>query len=156
MNGLPTEARTGRQHQRYTAEGIRQVAVAIPIDPETKKVLIISSSKYANVWVLPKGGWESDETQEEAAKRETYEEAGVVGDITSFIGNDQDYTFDGKPKTYFWIYEIAVREIMPTWPEDRVRKRRWCTFDEAIEALTFKSFMQNALRKSSIAPPSQV
>ncbi|KAI9496974.1 hypothetical protein BDB00DRAFT_757454 [Zychaea mexicana] len=73
MNDLPP-ARTGRETQLYSADGVRQVAVAIPIDPSTNKVLVITSSKHANVWVLPKGGWENDETQEECAKRETYEE----------------------------------------------------------------------------------
>ncbi|KAI8144564.1 NUDIX hydrolase domain-like protein [Fennellomyces sp. T-0311] len=148
------EARTGRENQHYNTQGVRQVAVAIPIDPNTKKVLIISSSKHANVWVLPKGGWENDETQQECAKRETYEEAGVLGEITGFIGNYQDYTFKGKPKTYFWVYEMEVREVLQKWPECKYRERRWCTFDEAIEALSFKPFMQDALRKSSIAPSS--
>ncbi|MCI12140.1 nudix hydrolase 4, partial [Trifolium medium] len=30
---------------------------------------------------FPKGGWETDETMEQAALRETIEEAGVVGNI---------------------------------------------------------------------------
>lgn len=39
--------------------------------------LLISSHNTSDKWVLPKGGWEVDETEEEAAKRETFEEAGV-------------------------------------------------------------------------------
>ncbi|CDH49163.1 ddp1 protein [Lichtheimia corymbifera JMRC:FSU:9682] len=152
MNASLPDARVGREKQNYDAQGARQVAVAIPIKKETKQVLIITSSKYANVWVLPKGGWENDETQEEAAKRETYEEAGVLGDITGFIGNYMDYTFNGRPKSYFWVYELDVKQELPTWPEMRIRERRWCNFDEAMKALEFKPFMQQALLKSSIAP----
>lgn len=41
------------------------------------QVLLISSSKHPNEWILPKGGWESDETLIECALREADEEAGV-------------------------------------------------------------------------------
>lgn len=34
---------------------------------------MISSTKDASKWVFPKGGWELDETLEEAAERETLE-----------------------------------------------------------------------------------
>lgn len=37
-------------------------------------MLLVASSKNEGEWVLPKGGWENDETQEEAAARETWEE----------------------------------------------------------------------------------
>lgn len=40
-------------------------------------ILLISSHTTENKWVLPKGGWELDENEYEAAKRETFEEAGV-------------------------------------------------------------------------------
>ncbi|KAI8984109.1 hypothetical protein BDF20DRAFT_816651 [Mycotypha africana] len=68
------EARTGRDHQVYDENNVRQVTGTIAVDPKTNKVLIISSSKYEDVWVLPKGGWENDETKEQSAERETYEE----------------------------------------------------------------------------------
>ena len=42
-----------------------------------KSILLISSHHSHEEWVLPKGGWEIDETAEQAAKRETFEEAGV-------------------------------------------------------------------------------
>lgn len=42
-----------------------------------KSILLISSHHSQEEWVLPKGGWENDETAEQAAKRETFEEAGV-------------------------------------------------------------------------------
>lgn len=41
------------------------------------KFLLISSHKKKDKWVFPKGGWETDETESEAAIRECFEEAGV-------------------------------------------------------------------------------
>lgn len=40
-------------------------------------LLLITSSKNSNAWILPKGGWELDETAKECALREAEEEAGV-------------------------------------------------------------------------------
>jgi 8-oxo-dGTP pyrophosphatase MutT (NUDIX family) len=39
------------------------------------KVVLISSAKKK--WIVPKGGWEDDESAEQSAVREAYEEAGV-------------------------------------------------------------------------------
>lgn len=41
------------------------------------QVLLISSAKHESEWIVPKGGWETDETAEQCAKREADEEAGV-------------------------------------------------------------------------------
>lgn len=41
----------------------------------------ISSTDYCDFALLLKGGWENDETVEEAAVREAIEEAGVRGDL---------------------------------------------------------------------------
>lgn len=47
-------------------------------------MLLVASSKHDGEWVLPKGGWENDETQEEAAARETWEE-GTGKNATIFL-----------------------------------------------------------------------
>ena len=77
------EARVGRSKQRYDAGGIRLVAVCAAVR-KGKVVLISSRSKPE--WILPKGGWETDETAEEAARREAREEAGVDGTIGLALG----------------------------------------------------------------------
>jgi len=44
------------------------------------EVLLISAQKGSGMQ-FPKGGWEKDETMEQAALRETIEEAGVIGSV---------------------------------------------------------------------------
>ncbi|KAI8060093.1 NUDIX hydrolase domain-like protein [Gongronella butleri] len=144
-----SEARTGRDNQNYDAHSARQVAGCVAIDTKTQRVLLVKSSKHAHVWVLPKGGWEKDETIEEAAARETYEEGGVCGDIKGLIGEYMDYDKYEQPKTHFYFYEMHVTEILDQWPE--MRPRQWLTFDEALHTLRFKPNYQTILKRSSLA-----
>jgi diphosphoinositol-polyphosphate diphosphatase len=61
------ESRTGRDRQRFatdpvSGELLRLVTGTVPIMKDGKILLVSSSSKPE--WILPKGGWESDETCE--------------------------------------------------------------------------------------------
>lgn len=62
-----------------------------------KYVLCITSSRHPNKIVLPKGGWEFHESVEEAALRECWEEAGVIGTIDRFLIHQTD---SRPPKDY--------------------------------------------------------
>lgn len=61
-----------------TRKNCRLTTGCIPILPGGR-ILLISSTKSKKVFVLPKGGWEQDESLPVAALRETLEEAGVTG-----------------------------------------------------------------------------
>lgn len=75
-------SRNGRMSQRWYTDPqnqrvYRMVTGCVPI-VEGGKILFVSASRKPE-WILPKGGWESDEAMEESAIRESFEEAGVVG-----------------------------------------------------------------------------
>ena len=79
-----TVSRTGREAQRWatdphTGQLVRLTTGCVPIMRDGRILFCSSSRKEA--WILPKGGWESDETMEESALRETFEEAGVLGTL---------------------------------------------------------------------------
>jgi len=83
-SSLPADSRIGRDNQRFetcskTGHLIRLVAGTVPITNDGS-ILFVSAAKKRE-WILPKGGWELDETIEESALRETYEEAGVFGTL---------------------------------------------------------------------------
>ena len=79
-----TSSRQGRTLQRWlvhppTKELVRQVAGTIPITRDGRVVLVSASRKAE--WILPKGGWDNNESREECAARETFEEGGILGSL---------------------------------------------------------------------------
>lgn len=169
----PSEARVGRDLQRYNEEtGARMVAGCICLNESKDKLVMILSSSHEGRWVLPKGGIELDETDDFAvtAARETWEEAGVEGKITKKLPIVLDSRgkkapvikgeFDPHvmvPKTEFHFYEMIVDNLGTKWPESHKRDRRWCTYSEAkheltkskrpelIEALNFTSIIRDGI-----------
>uniref|UniRef100_A0A183IG74 Nudix hydrolase domain-containing protein n=1 Tax=Soboliphyme baturini TaxID=241478 RepID=A0A183IG74_9BILA len=49
-------------------------------------ILLVTSSRDPNTWVVPGGGIEKNESSMTAACREAFEEAGVRGLIVTFLG----------------------------------------------------------------------
>ncbi|XP_059448485.1 nudix hydrolase 17, mitochondrial-like [Corylus avellana] len=136
-------SRTGRELQRYNNLGCRQVVGCIPYRYKSNgcdenmsnelEVLVISSQKGQGL-TFPKGGWELDEsTMEEAASRESLEEAGVLGSIEcelgkwSFISKRHGTCYEGH------MFPLLVKEQLDPWPEKNVRRRLWMTAAEARE-----------------------
>lgn len=74
----------GRSEQVYNKSTFaRLVGGGVVLNKSHDKVLMISSTKHSDKWVLPKGGIEFDEANNFSlsALRETWEEAGVIGRI---------------------------------------------------------------------------
>ncbi|KAL0077773.1 NUDIX hydrolase domain-like protein [Phycomyces blakesleeanus] len=117
-------ARHGHGKDVVDDNEIRQVAGCLPIDPINKRILLISSRKTENAWVIPKGGWEEDETQEHAAMRETWEEAGIKGVIVRHLGVFAEMK-KKKAKAHHWIYELHIQKVTKKFPEKKKRERRW-------------------------------
>lgn len=119
-------------------------------------VLLIQSTRRGG-WVLPKGGWETDEaTAEDAACREAWEEAGIECKIQKDLGKILDKRQAGQltakaPKTSFQFYEVSVEKELVKWPEQHKRGRKWMSYSEAKEALTPRPELLDALNRSSIA-----
>ncbi|XP_059042495.1 diphosphoinositol polyphosphate phosphohydrolase 2 isoform X2 [Mustela lutreola] len=97
------------------------------------QVLLVSSSRYPDQWIVPGGGMEPEEEPGGAAVREVYEEAGVKGKLGRLLGIFENQ--DRKHRTY--VYVLTVTEILEDW-EDSVnigRKREWFKVEDAIKVL---------------------
>ncbi|KAL8550154.1 hypothetical protein ACS0TY_008831 [Phlomoides rotata] len=142
QNMVALVSRTGREMQRYNFHGRRQVVGCIPyrykdnhgtasmVDEEEIEVLLITSQRKGKGMLFPKGGWENDETIEDAALRETIEEAGVVGIVEHKLGK---WDFESKNDTSYegHMFPLLVEEQLEFWPEKDVRQRLWVSVREA-------------------------
>ncbi|KAF8903632.1 NUDIX hydrolase domain-like protein [Mucidula mucida] len=125
----------------------RIVCCAIPIARAAGKVLVVTSRKRPDSWVLPKGGWESSDVKlEDAASREALEEAGVRGTITRFV-----ITIPTPSATYHF-YELDVNSLEQEWMESHERRREWVDYAEAVRRLEWKKELSQGLKLSSLAP----
>ncbi|XP_010471414.1 PREDICTED: nudix hydrolase 21, chloroplastic-like [Camelina sativa] len=145
-------SRTGRDLQRYSTSGHRQVVGCVPYRYKKHgggeggeiEVLLISAQKKGKGMLLPKGGWEIDESIEEAALRETIEEAGVTGQLEESLGKWQ---YKSKRHTMVhdgYMFPLLVSQQFEKWPEADFRQRRWVSLSEAI-VLCQNSWMREAL-----------
>ncbi|KAG5229739.1 nudix hydrolase [Salix suchowensis] len=146
-------SRSGRHLQRYE-KGYRLVVGCIPYrykksqEPssvEELEVLVISAQNGQGM-LFPKGGWENDESMEEAAKRETEEEAGVIGVVGDKLG---PWHYQSKRSCIMhesYMYPLLVKEELDCWPERENRERRWVTINEARE-VCHNRWMREALEE---------
>lgn len=104
-------------------------------------------------WVLPKGGWETDETEVNAAKREAWEEAGIVIDIDYDLGEIPETRPPKKGssvKCVYRFYEATVLEESLNWPEADKRDRKWFSYADAKKELKDRPELREALDRSTI------
>lgn len=125
----------------------RRLAGCVPCrlikDSNIPELLLITSRRHPARLVFPKGGVKKGETPQEAALRETWEEAGVVGDLLTLLSSPHpDYSDDevftceegvsgeGGRRACRW-YLMRVCEVAEEWPEMGERKRHWMRMEEA-------------------------
>lgn len=96
------------------------------------RYLIVSAKRNPDHWVLPKGHIDPGETPEQAAKREVLEETGVEAKMIQFVGTGA-FEAGGEAVTVkFYLMQYVTQK-----GEGESRQKRWCTFQEALESLTF-------------------
>lgn len=139
----------------YGSQGERLVAGVVPLSTDKYYVLLIQSTRRGG-WVLPKGGWELDEaTAQDAAKREAWEEAGIICKISYDLGmisekRRADQLTTTAPKASYHFFEAVVEKQEAQWPEMHKRSRQWFTYTQAREALAPRPELLDALDRSTM------
>ncbi|XP_051890297.1 diphosphoinositol polyphosphate phosphohydrolase 1 isoform X1 [Mobula hypostoma] len=122
------------QTRTYDGDGFKKRAACLCFKSESEEeVLLVSSSRHPDKWIVPGGGMEPDEEPSVAAVREVCEEAGVKGTLGRLVGIFENQ--DRKHRTY--VYVLVITEVLEDW-EDSVnigRKREWFKIDDAIKVL---------------------
>jgi len=104
-------SRQGRDQQRWDKESdasswVRLTTGVVPITRDGRVVFVSSARKKE--WILPKGGWESDEELEQSALRESYEEAGLLGVLGPRL-SDVSFETRKSKKRRMEVLELAKR-----------------------------------------------
>lgn len=141
----------------YAESGERLVAGVVPLNESKTHVLMIQSTRRSG-WVLPKGGWESDEECTEAAQREAWEEAGIICTVDYDLGQiietrppKSKHSSKGpSTKSLYQFYQVTVTREENEWPEQHKRNRWWATYAEAREALRERPELLEALERCTI------
>jgi 8-oxo-dGTP pyrophosphatase MutT (NUDIX family) len=123
---ISRKARVGRQ------------CAAIPVqqDADGALVVMLVTSRDTGRWVVPKGWTAAKLTPAQAAAREAYEEAGVVGWIVSDTPLGR-YHYQKRLTPALTIpcdvdvYLLLVEQQLETWPEQKQRETCWFTPSEA-------------------------
>ncbi|KXJ09730.1 diphosphoinositol polyphosphate phosphohydrolase 2 [Exaiptasia diaphana] len=114
-------------------------------DEDEQEVLLVSSLRKPDKWVVPAGGIENGEEPHETATREVQEEAGVMGKLGRFLGIFQN----DLSRTKTWVFVLVVTDELETWEESRKgRKRSWFPIDTARDLLSAKPVQQRYLVKA--------
>ncbi|KAJ8016722.1 hypothetical protein DPEC_G00010280 [Dallia pectoralis] len=130
----------------YDGDGYKKRAACLCFRNESEEeVLLVSSSRDPDKWIVPGGGMEMEEEPYDAAVREVCEEAGVKGTLGRLLGIFENT--DRKHRTY--VYVLIVTEMLEDW-EDSVnigmlnigRKREWFKTDDASSVLQFHKPVQ--------------
>lgn len=115
-------------------------------------MLLIQSTRRKG-WVLPKGGWESDESCQESAVREAWEEAGISIQVDYDLGEIEEKRApksSSKDRSRYHFFQATVLSELEDWPERHKREREWFTYTQAIEALGSRPELQEALQRSTM------
>ena len=139
----------------YGPNGERLVAGVVPISANSSQVLVIQSTRRGG-WVLPKGGWETDEgSAQDAACREAWEEAGIVCRVQYDLGNISEprtatQMTPQAPKALYQFFQVSVEREEQNWPEMHKRSRQWLTYAQAAQAFQDRPELLEALNRSTI------
>ena len=120
----------------------------VRLDGREPQVLLVTARRNPRNWIFPKGHVEKGESPEQAALRETREEAGVSARLIGPAGI-LEYGFLGAKARVEYFLVLFTREAGP--PEDG-RQRMWCGLDEALDRLSYKNtrkLLRNAWKQLS-------
>jgi len=139
-----------KKQRTFDDQGYTQRAACVCVKNKNEtEVLLISSRKNQTNWIIPGGGIEEhDESPQEAAKREVYEEAGVRGRIDRFLGVFKDRNQLTN------VYIMIVDEELDDWSEKEKRLRKWFSVVDAKTELekykpTQGLYLNNLLLRSA-------
>jgi 8-oxo-dGTP pyrophosphatase MutT (NUDIX family) len=164
MNAAPRRREQGRAEVDTDKDGSVKERLqygALPfkrMGAEGLRVMLVTS-RDTKRWIIPKGWPMKDRKPHAAAKREAFEEAGVVGEIGKRpIGS---YSYNKRLKSdatvtcKVQVFALEVREELDLWPERHEREGRWFSPEEAAGAVEERELGDLIRRLPEIVEPGR-
>ncbi|HEY5798137.1 MAG TPA: NUDIX hydrolase [Bosea sp. (in: a-proteobacteria)] len=137
---------------------IRAQIAAMPVrrqDDGSTEILLVTS-RTTRRWIVPKGWPIKGMTAPEAAAREAFEEAGVVGRIVSEPAGR--YTYWKRMPDHFVLCEVTlylleVERRLDSWAEQHQRQSQWFRLEDAAD-LVDEPELATAIRNLPVALPA--
>jgi phosphohistidine phosphatase len=101
---------------------------------ETGVEILLTTSRRRGRWIIPKGVVDLGSTARESAGKEAYEEAGLLGDISTAPVGEYRYKKWGGTCTVS-VFLLEVHTVLENWPEADVRGREWMAADRAADSV---------------------
>lgn len=103
------------------------------------KVVLITSNSSGK-WIIPKGIVERHLSPAESAAKEAFEEAGVIGSVSSELLTEYEYDkWGGTCRVQ--VFPLEVSEVLETWDEMNSRSR------QIVPAVDAATMVKPALRE---------
>lgn len=132
-----------KQTRTYDKDGYRKRAACLCVrDPEESQILLVTSSRDNDHWIVPGGGVEPNEDPSDAAIRETEEEAGVRGVIKRRLGDFEVRDENKEKKHRTSVFVLEVTEELQQYEDSNSRGRRWFPIEEALRLLSIHKPVQ--------------
>jgi 8-oxo-dGTP pyrophosphatase MutT (NUDIX family) len=126
--------------------------IVVRTDQETPRILVITAKQSPQQWIFPKGHVEPGESPEEAARREVWEETGIRSRLLGYAGELEFTAEEGRILVKYYLVAFVEQT-----GHGEGRKARWCTYEEALQLLSFadartlltqaKPLLETSLRK---------
>ena len=125
------------------------VSQAAVVAIRSGKVCLITSSSGKR-WLVPKGNLQRGCDLRETAAREAWEEAGIIGRVTSRPLGHYEFTKMGVRHEVV-VFRMHVSTVKRDWPERRRRQREWLRPHKAAERISHASLRELVLGAAGIS-----
>lgn len=111
-------------------------AIVFRIINDEKRFLLIKN-KRSNHWGFPKGHIEKGETEEDTAKREVLEEAGIHIRLFPGFKNKSEYTIRGKIEKSVSIFLATTDDVQTIIQPEEIEDYIWLNYEQAMKTLNY-------------------
>jgi 8-oxo-dGTP pyrophosphatase MutT (NUDIX family) len=114
--------------------GQTQVAVLVVSTKRPGEMLLVTS-RHSKSWSLAKGNIDHALGPIKSARREAFEEAGVLGRMSATPLGSYTHRKSAGGAFRVRVFKMHVRRQLSNWPEKSERKRRWVRMEAALELI---------------------